>query len=230
MIYSKKVFKKNILIIFILTLFCKTEENNGYKNLEMYDEDPLVFESWEFVRNFFKNSSYINNDKEICNFFSGNWKYENNNIYIEYLFATKNYKNKEINIYKILINHNEIESKSYKHNIEGSWKILLFEKMKSQIKLEMNDKIFNKIYKIIKKYILKDDKYKLIKINEIFVFEKINKIKDRNEYLCNATLIKKDDNINIEDNNNFIEEFLIEEEIETGDISMIYVIHLNPNI
>ena len=95
----------------------------------MLKEDPLVSESLSFVREFFYNSSYVNNGKEIPNLFSSNWKYENHNIYIEYIFATKNYQNLKINFFNIIINHNETESKSFKHDIEGTWKILIFEKI-----------------------------------------------------------------------------------------------------
>ena len=42
----------------------------------MLPEDPLVSESLSFVREYFYNSSYVNNDKEIPNFFRqiGNMK------------------------------------------------------------------------------------------------------------------------------------------------------------
>ena len=95
----------------------------------MLKEDPLVSESLSFVREFFYNSSYVNNGKEIPNFFSSNWKYENHGMYVENIFSIKNYQNLKINFFNIIINHNETESKSFKHDIEGTWKILIFEKI-----------------------------------------------------------------------------------------------------
>ena len=137
---EKKVI--NILTI-IITLFIYSysisSEPKKYSNLEMLYEDPLVFETWEFTREFYKQSEYIENDKEICNFLSSNWKYEDHHIFIEYIFATKNYSTRKINLYKIILFHDETEFKSYKHDIEGAWVVILFEKMKPYNALLIND-------------------------------------------------------------------------------------------
>ena len=118
---EKKVIR---ILTIILTLFSYSYQNSSeqkkYENLEMLYVDPLVFETLEFTKEFFKQSEYIENDKEICNFLSSNWKYETPHIFIEYIFATKNYQTKEINLYKILLHHDESEFKGYKHNIEGA--------------------------------------------------------------------------------------------------------------
>ena len=195
----------------------------------MLQEDPLVSESLSFVREFFYNSSYVNNDKEIPNFFSSNWKYENHNIYIEYIFATKNYQNLKINLFKIIINHNETESKSYKHDIEGAWKILLFEKIEPKQKLLNDDFRLNQINKIIDKWITKGDRYQILKINNVLYFEKINQVQENNAYICSVLLMKKG-NDNINDENVFSEDYLIEEEISSGIMSISLVAYRNPNL
>ncbi len=191
-------------------------------------EDPLVSKSLSFVREYFYNSSYVNNDKEIPNFFSSNWKYENHNIYIEYVFATKNYKNLKINLYKMIINHNETESKSYNHDIEGAWKIILFEKMEPKQQLLMDDLRLNQFNKMIDKWITKGDKYKILKINNTSYFEKINQIQKSNAYICSVLMTLKENN-NI-DENVISEDFLIEEEISSGTMSLRHVIYRNPNL
>lgn len=225
---SKKVFII-LTLIFELFSFCKLSEEKKYTNLEMLYEDPLVYESWTFTREYYKNSSYIDNDKEICYFLSSNWKYENKIIFIEYIFATKNYKTLKINLYKIIINHDETQFKSYKHDIEGAWEVIVFEKMEPQQKLLINDQRFSQFNKMVDKWITKGQKYKILKINDISYFEKINQIQESNAYICSVSMILKDENQNNENNNIINEEFLFEEEISTGTISMRYVIYRNPN-
>ena len=225
---SKKVFII-FTLIFELFSFCKLSEEKKYTNLEMLYEDPLVYESWTFTREYYKNSSYIDNDKEICYFLSSNWKYENKIIFIEYIFATKNYKTLKINLYKIIINHDETQFKSYKHDIEGAWEVIVFEKMEPQQKLLINDQRFSQFNKMVDKWITKGQKYKILKINDISYFEKINQIQESNAYICSVSMILKDENQNNENNNIINEEFLFEEEISTGTISMRYVIYRNPN-
>ena len=226
---KKKVF---ILLILIYELFfCKSSSVKNYTNLDMIYEDPLVYESWTFTRELYNNSSYIDNDKEICYFLSSNWKYENRNVFIEYIFATKNYKNLKINLYKVIINHDETVSKSYKHDIEGAWNVILFEKMEPQTQLFIDSLKKAQFNKMIDKWINKGKKYKMIKINNISFFEKINQIQQSNAYICSASLEIIEEYQNIDDNNKIInEDFLIEEEISSGDISMRYVIYRNPNL
>ena len=227
---KKKVF--TLLILFFIFSFCKSSEVKNYTNLEMLYEDPLVYESWTFTRELYYNSTYVDNDKEICYFFSSNWKYENHNIYIEYIFATKNYKNLKINLYKVIINHDETVSKSYKHDNEGAWNVILFEKMNPQTKLSIDSVKLNQFNKMIDKWITKGQKYKMLKINEISFFEKINQIQQANAYICSVTLRKIDENQNndSDDNNIINEDFLFEEEISSGIISIRHVIYRNPNI
>ena len=165
---------------------------------------------------------------QICYFFSSNWKYENHNIYIEYIFATKNYKNLKINLYKMIINHNETESKSYNHDVEGAWKILLFEKMEPKQLLLNDDLRLSQFNKMIDKWITKGDKYNILKIDKVSYFEKINQIQESNAYICSIFLTSKENN-NIDDENVISEEFLIEEEISSGQMSLRHVIFRNPN-
>ena len=216
-----------LILILKLIFICESSEIKNYENLDMLPEDPLVSESMSFVREIYRNSSYIHNDKEICNFLSGNWKYENHNIFIEYIFATKNYVDSEINLYKIIINHNETESKSYKHDIEGAWKILLFEKMVPQKKLSLDEERAGQLNKIVDKWITKGGKYQLKNMNDISFFEKINKVEETNAYICHTSLVVKgSDAANNEIND---EEYLILEDIPSGTMSISFVIHLNPN-
>ena len=97
---SKKKVINILRIILTLLYFCNSRDLTNYSTLEMLYEDPLVFETWSFVREFYKKSEYIENDKEICYFLSSNWKYIDHNIYIEYIFATKNYENLKLNYLK----------------------------------------------------------------------------------------------------------------------------------
>ena len=224
---KKKVFIL-LTLFFDLLFFCESSEEKQYTNLEMLYEDPLVYESWTFAREYYYNSSYVDNDKEICYFFSSNWKYENRNIYIEYIFATKNYKNLKINLYKMIINHNETASKSYNHDVEGAWKILLFEKMEPKQLLLSDDLRLNQFNKMIDKWITKGDKYKILKIDKVSYFEKINQIQESNAYICSIFLTSKENN-NIDEENVISEEFLIEEEISSGKMSLRHVIFRNTN-
>ena len=217
-----------LILLFKLIFICNSSETKKYTYLEMLYEDPLIFESWTFTLEYYKNSSYIDNDKEICYFLSSNWKYENHNVFIEYIFATKNYKNLKINLYKIIIKHDETLTKSYNHNIEGAWEVLLFEKMEPKSKLLADDQKFGQFNKMVDKWITKGDKYKILKINDISFFEKINQIQESNAYICTALLTLKNNN---DENNDIIsEDFLFEEEISSGDISIRHVIYRNPNI
>ena len=226
---KKKVF--TLLILVLELFFCKSSDIKNYTNFEMIYEDPLVYESWTFTRELYNNSSYIDNDKEICYFLSSNWKYENHNVFIEYIFATKNFKNLKINLYKVIINHDETVSKSYNHDIEGAWNVILFEKMEPQTQLFIDSLKITQFNKMIDKWINKGKKYKMMKINNISFFEKINQIKQSNAYICSVSLKIIDENQIIDDNNKIIiEDFLIEEEISSGDISMRYVIFRNPNL
>ena len=139
----------------------------------------------------------------------------------------------KINLYKIIINHNETESKSYKYGEEGAWKVLLFEKMDSNQNLLIDDQRFGQFSKMIDKWITKGDKYKILKIKDISFFEKINQVQESNAYICSVFLTLKENNeVNISENSNNIisEDFLIEEDISTGEMSMRYVIYRNPNI
>ena len=227
--------EKKVINIFtiILTLFLYSysfsSEPKKYSNLEMLYEDPLVFETWEFTREFYKQSEYIENDKEICNFLSSNWKYEDHHIFIEYIFATKNYSTRKINLYKIILLHDETKFKSYKHDIEGAWVVILFEKMKPDNALLINDERVDDLKELIEGYINKGGKYKLDKINEILYFEKVNQIQENNIYICTVSLYLKNKNIgNNDDMTN--EEFLIEEDITSKKKSLRYIVHRNPNI
>ena len=227
--------EKKVINIFtiILTLFLYSylfsSEPKKYSNLEMLYEDPLVFETWEFTREFYKQSEYIENDKEICNFLSSNWKYEDHHIFIEHIFATKNYSTRKINIYKIILLHDETKFKSYKHDIEGAWVVILFEKMKPDNALLINDERVDDLKELIEGYINKGGKYKLDKINEILYFEKVNQIQESNMFICTATL-----NLKVEEvccNDDIInEEFLIEEDVTSKKKSLRYIVHRNPNI
>ena len=231
---EKKVI--NILTI-ILTLFyyfvSNSSEQKKYSNLDMIYEDPLVFETWTFTREFYKQSEYIENDKEICNFLSSNWKYEDNNIFIEYIFATKNYETRKINLYKIILLHDEKKFKYYKHDIEGAWNIIFFEKMKPDSLILINDERFKDIKELIQDYINKGQKYILEKMNDVVYFEKVNQIQESNMYICSVSLsLKNELNTNDEKNNNEVthEEFLIEEDISSGKKSLRYIAHRNPKI
>ena len=228
MALEKKVI--NILTIcltFINYIYSYNSESKKYSNLEMLYEDPLIFETWTFTRDFFKKSNYFENDKEICNFLSSNWKYEEHNIFIEYIFATKNYLTRKINLYKILLQHDETKFKSYKHDIEGAWNIILFEKMKPDSVLSIDEERNEDIKQLIINYINKGEKYLFTKINEIFYFEKVNQIQESNIYICSVSLNLKND-INSDEINH--EEFLIEEDISSGRKSLRYIVHRNPNI
>ena len=228
---EKKVI--NILTI-IITLFIYTYpisiEPKKYSNLEMLYEDPLVFETWEFTREFYKRSEYIENDKEICNFLSSNWKYEDHHIFVEYIFATKNYSTRKIKLYKIILLHDETKFKSYKYDIEGAWVVILFEKMKPDNALLINDETVGDLKELIEGYINKGEKYKLDKINEVLYFEKVNQIQESNMYICNVRLNLKNDknDNNIDDIIN--EEFLVEEDIPSKRKTLRYIVHRNPNI
>ena len=225
---EKKVI--NIFMIILTFLFyCNStsSETKKYTNLEILYEDPLVFETLEFTREFYRQSEYIENDKEIWYFLSSNWKYEEHNIFIEYIFATKNYLTRKINLYKILLQHDETKFKSYKHDIEGAWNIILFEKMKPDSVLSIDEEINEDIKQLIINYINKGKKYLFTKINEIFYFEKVNQIQESNIYICSVSLNLKNDINNDEINH---EEFLIEEDISSGRKSLRYIVHRNPNI
>ena len=229
---EKKVI--NIFMIILTFLFyCNStsSETKKYTNLEILYEDPLVFETLEFTREFFKQSEYIENDKEICYFLSSNWKYESHNIFIEYIFATKNYLTKKINLYKIIIHHDEKKFKSYKHDIEGAWNVILFEKMKPDSLILTNDERFLDVKKLIDIHINKGKKYKIEKINDLVYFEKINQIRESNAYICSVALSLINTiqtNYNYEEIIN--EEFLIEEDVNSGKKSLRYVIYRNPNL
>ena len=224
---KKKVFIF-LILFFKLFFICNSSETKKYTYLEMLPEDPVVYESSSFVREYYKNSTYIDNDKEICYFLSSNWKYENRNVFIEYIFATKNYKNLKINLYKIIIKHDETLTRSYNHDIEGAWEVLLFEKMEPKLQLLADDQKFGHFNKMVDKCITKGDKYKILKINEISFFEKINQIQESNAYICTSLLTLKNDNN--ESNEIISEDFLFEEEISSGSISIRHVIYRNPNI
>ena len=228
---EKKVI--NILTI-IITLFIYSYpisiEPKKYSNLEMLYEDPLVFETWEFTREFYKRSEYIENDKEICNFLSSNWKYEDHHIFIEYIFATKNYLTRKINLYKIILLHDETKFKSYKHDIEGAWVVILFEKMKPDNALLINDETVGDLKELIEGYINKGEKYKLDKINEVLYFEKVNQIQESNMYICNVRLNLKNDKNDNNIDDIISEEFLVEEDIPSKRKTLRYIVHRNPNI
>ena len=227
---EKKVIR---ILTIILTLFSYSYQNSNeeknYENLEMLHEDPLVFETLEFTREFFKQSEYNENDKEICNFLSSNWKYENHHIFIEYIFATKNYLTRKIHLYKILLHHDETKFKSYKHNIEGAWNIILFEKMKPDKELLITDEKIKDLKGLIQNYINKGEKYDIEKINEVIYFEKVNQIHDSNLYICSVDLSLRKGK---REKKNIIinEEYLIEEDIISGKKSLSYIAYRNPNI
>ena len=228
MALEKKVINiLTIFLTFINYIYSYNSESKKYSNLEMLYEDPLIFETWTFTRDFFKKSDYFENDKEICNFLSSNWKYEEHNIFIEYIFATKNYLTRKINLYKILLQHDETKFKSYKHDIEGAWNIILFEKMKPDSVLSIDEEINKDIKQLIINYINKGKKYLFTKINEIFYFEKVNQIQKSNIYICSVSLNLKN---NINNDEIIHEEFLIEEDISSGKKSLRYIVHRNPNI
>ena len=220
---SKKVFII-LKLFFVLFYLCKSSEEVKYTNLEMLYEDPLYYESWTFTRELYKNSSFIDNDKEICYFLSANWKYENHNIFIEYIFATKNYKNLKINLYKIIINHDETVSKSYNHDVENAWKVIVFEKMIPQGQLDEKGGKVMLINKMLGRRINNGQKYSLLKVDNVSIFEKINQVQESNAYICSATLSVKDENGN-ESGKYITEEFLFEEKILTGSLSMRYVLY-----
>ena len=127
-----------------------------------------------------------------------------------------------------------MESKSYKHDNEGAWRVLVFEKMEPQQKLLNNDERFMQFYKIVDKWISKGEKYKMVKVNDILFFERINQVQDINAYICTVSLkIQNGDENNEnedEDTNIITEDFLIEEEISSGTMSLRYVIYRNPNL
>ena len=224
---EKKVIYILVIILALIYPFnSRRIEPKKFSNLEMLYEDPLVFETLEFTREFYRQSEYIENDKEICNFLSANWKYEEHQIFIEYIFATKNYVTRNIKLFKIIISHDETKFKSYKHDIKGAWNIILFEKMKPDKLLLMKDERIEEIKQIIENYIKRGEKYIIEKINDIVFFEKVNQIKEINEYICSVSLSLKDGS-----NNDIIkDEFLIEEDISSGKKSFRYVIYRNPNI
>ena len=228
---EKKVI--NILTI-IITLFIYSYpisiEPKKYSNLEMLYEDPLVFETWEFTREFYKRSEYIENDKEICNFLSSNWKYEDHHIFVEYIFATKNYSTRKINLYKIILLHDETKFKSYKHDIEGAWVVILFEKMKPDNLILKDDKRIDEIKQLLESFINKGGKYKFEKINDVLFFEKVNQIKESNVYIFSVSLSLKDAKNNNDNSDLVDEEFLIEEDIPSEKKALRYVIYRNPNI
>ena len=227
---KKKVINISIIIITLfIYIYSISLETKNYSNLEMLYEDPLVFETWEFTREFFLKSEYIENDKEICNFLSSNWKYEDHHIFIEYIFATKNYLTRKINLYKIILLHDETKFKSYKHDIEGAWNVILFEKMKPDNMVLNNDERFEEVKQLIESYINKGEKYKLQKINDVLYFEKVNQIQESNFYICSVSMnLKNEKDQNYDDIVN--EEFLFEENIPSGKYSLRYIVHRNPNI
>ena len=227
--------KVNNILMIILTLFfyciSNSSETKKYTNLEMLYEDPLIFETWEFTREYYRKSEYIENDKEICYFLSSNWKYEEHQIFLEYIFATKNYQTKKIKLFKIIIHHDETKFKSYKHDIEGTWNVILFEKMKPDNSILINDKRFDEIKQLIESYINKGEKYKIEKINDIVYFEKINQIQESNVYICSVDLSLKKDKKHENDSDEIIkEDYLIEEDIPSGKKSLRFVIYRNPNL
>ena len=223
---KKVIYILMIILTLIYPFNSSRNEPKKFSNLEMLYEDPLVFETLEFTREFYRQSEYIENDKEICNFLSANWKYEEHKIFIEYIFATKNYVTRNIKLFKIIISHDETKFKSYKHDIKGAWNIILFEKMKPDKLLLIKDGRIRGIKQIIENYINRGEKYIIEKINDIVFFEKVNQIKESNEYICSVSLSLKDCY-----NNDIInDEFLIEEDIPSGKKSFRYVIYRNPNI
>ena len=218
---KKVIYILMIILTLIYPFNSSRNEPKKFSNLEMLYEDPLVFETLEFTREFYRQSEYIENDKEICNFLSANWKYEEHQIFIEYIFATKNYVTRNIKLFKIIISHDETKFKSYKHDIKGAWNIILFEKMKPDKLLLIKDGRIRGIKQIIENYINRGEKYIIEKINDIVFFEKVNQIKESNEYICSVSLSLKDDS-----NNDIIkDEFLIEEDISSGKKSFRYVIY-----
>ena len=92
----------------------------------------------------------------------------------------------------------------------------------------MNDERLVQMNKMVDKWITKGTKYKLLKVDNVSFFEKVNQVQESNVYICSATLAVKDENGN-ESGKYISEEFLFEEEISTGNISMRYVIYRNPN-
>ena len=66
-----------------------------------------------------------------------------------------------------------------------------------------------------------------MKINNISLFEKVSQIQESNIYICTALLRHKNNNENNE--STISEQFLIEEDISSGTMSMRYVIYRNPN-
>ena len=223
---KKVIYILMIILALIYPFNSRRIEPKKFSNLEMLYEDPLVFETLEFTREFYRQSEYIENNKEICNFLSANWKYEEHQIFIEYIFATKNYVTRNIKLFKIIISHDETKFKSYKHDIKGAWNIILFEKMKPDKLLLMKDERIEEIKQIIENYIKRGEKYIIEKINDIVFFEKVNQIKENNEYICSVSLSLKGGS-----NNDIIkDEFLIEEDISSDKKSFRYVIYRNPNI
>ena len=68
-----------------------------------------------------------------------------------------------------------------------------------------------------------------MKINNVLYFEKINQAQEINAYICWVLLMKKW-NDNIDDENAFSEDYLIEEEISSGIMSISLVAYKNPNL
>jgi hypothetical protein len=94
-----------------------------------------------------------------------------------------------------------------------------------------NDERFLDVKKLIDIHINKGQRYKIEKINDLIYFEKINQIRESNVYICSVDLSL----INtIQTNNNYEkiinEEFLIEEDVNSGKKSLRYVIYRNPNL
>ena len=68
-----------------------------------------------------------------------------------------------------------------------------------------------------------------MKINNVLYFEKINQVQENNAYICSVLLMKKW-NDNIDDENAFSEDYLIEEEISSRTMSISLVAYRNSNL
>ena len=101
--------------------------------------------------------------------------------------------------------------------------------MEPQRKLLNNDERFSQFNKIVDKWISKGQKYKMMKVNDISFFEKINQVQELNAYICTVSLMTQNDDEKNEDNI-ITEDFLIEEEISSGTMYLRHVIYRNPNL
>ena len=216
--------EKQIIISFIfflgLNLIMSTDIENNYSKIEYDLEDPLISESWTMVKSFYLESSFSMSEKDICVPITVNYKYENHSIFTEYIFATKNAESLKISLYECIIVYNYPDGKSYDYKIKDAWNLLELKILENN-EIELEEEKFTIINEKITNWLTKSSKYNAYKISRIRSYEKVNKIKDTNLYICSVE--ESIENYGEVDSNGVVEEFLLQEDAESNGIFLRYV-------